>query len=102
MIADIFELNGWNTLYLGANTPTGAIVDFCRAERAEVLALSATITPHVSAVREIISEARKRVGERLRHIIVGGHPFNVDPDLWQRIGADGWAREPGAVVELCK
>lgn len=29
MVADIFEENGWDTFYLGANTPINELVKFC-------------------------------------------------------------------------
>jgi methanogenic corrinoid protein MtbC1 len=33
-------------------------------------------------------------------IIVGGRPFNLEPDLWQTVGADGWAQDAGQAVAV--
>jgi methanogenic corrinoid protein MtbC1 len=32
-------------------------------------------------------------------VLVGGYPFNLAPDLWRRIGADGWAPDAQLAVE---
>jgi methanogenic corrinoid protein MtbC1 len=34
--------------------------------------------------------------------MVGGYPFNVDPDLWRRIGADGSARDASEAIGVAQ
>ncbi|HKV09327.1 MAG TPA: ATP-binding protein [Thermoanaerobaculia bacterium] len=99
MVSDFFEMDGWNTFYLGANTPTPSVLKTLQERRADVLLVSATITSHVRAVSRLIAEARAAEGDRVK-ILVGGYPFNVDPDLWQRVGADGCARNAEEAVAL--
>jgi len=91
MVADFFEMDGWDTVYLGANSPSSAVVEEMKERGAEGLALSATMTPHVSAVAELIQEVRKDPEAGSRWILVGGYPFGVDPDLWREVGADAMA-----------
>ncbi len=81
MVADFFEMAGWDTYYLGANTPADSIVRTLEERRAHVLGISATITFHVSEVADLI--ARVRASEAGRHvkILVGGYPFKVSEDL---------------------
>jgi len=67
------------------------IVGGAEFKGAEGLALSATMTPHVSAVAELIQEVRKDPEAGSRWILVGGYPFGVDPDLWREVGADAMA-----------
>lgn len=66
-----------------------------------MLAISATMPFHVRAVTGLIAAARARLGERLK-ILAGGYPFNVDPDLWRRIGADGSARDAAEAIALAE
>jgi methanogenic corrinoid protein MtbC1 len=90
---------GWDTYYLGANTPLASIVDAVVARHADALAISATMTYHVPAVAEVLRAVKERLGERAPFVLVGGYPFLVDPSLWQRVGADGCATDaPGAVA----
>jgi methanogenic corrinoid protein MtbC1 len=94
MVADFFEMEGWDTYYMGANTPAEAILQAIDDRRADVLAISATMTFYVSAVAELVARVRERPGVRGGpRILVGGYPFLVAPDLWRQIGADGSARD---------
>jgi methanogenic corrinoid protein MtbC1 len=31
--------------------------------------------------------------------MVGGHPFNLEPSLWQQIGADAYARNAQEAID---
>lgn len=92
MVADFFEIEGWDTYYLGANTPADTIVQAIAERQADVLAVSATMSVHVSEVANLIERVRtSKVGQQVK-ILVGGYPFNRSPDLWQRMGVDGYAQ----------
>lgn len=91
MVADLFEMAGWDTYYLGANTPARSIVQSVEERGASVLAISATITAHIGAVTDLIAGVRRELGKRPLGIMVGGYPFNIVPDLWRKVGADGFA-----------
>jgi len=99
MVADFFEMAGWDTYYLGANTPTESVVRTVAEREADVLGVSATITFHVSAVADLIASVRASEAGDVK-ILVGGYPFNVAPDLWRRVGADGCAHDAQEAVEL--
>ena len=43
MAADFFEMEGWDTFYLGANTPAESVIRTLVERKADVLAVSATI-----------------------------------------------------------
>lgn len=93
MVADFFEMEGWDTFYLGANAPTACVVETLAERKPDVLAISATITPHVRAVAGLIAAVRSSAVGRDVKIMVGGYPFNIAPDLWQKVGADAGARD---------
>ncbi|MBN2471646.1 MAG: cobalamin-dependent protein [Anaerolineae bacterium] len=88
MVADFFEMDGWDTFYLGANTPAGSIIRMLEETGAELLAISATMTLNVSRVTRLIEQIRAASSVK---IMVGGYPFNISKDLWQEVGADGYA-----------
>lgn len=92
MVSDFLEMEGWDTFYLGANTPTPAVLRVLEDRRADVLAVSATLTSHVRAVADLIAAVRSSPAVERVRILVGGYPFNVEPDLWRQIGADAVAR----------
>jgi len=101
MVTDFFEMNGWDTYYLGANMPITAVVDFIGKINPKCLAISATMTFHVSAVEEMIRQIRSSPNVPSDLIIlVGGYPFKIAVDLWEPVGADGFAWDAAAAVEL--
>jgi methanogenic corrinoid protein MtbC1 len=91
MVADFLEAEGWTTIFLGANTPSSVIIRTLRQERIDLLALSATMTYHVGVIARIISTLRAEANNV--KVLVGGYPFNIDPGLWQRIGADAFGTD---------
>ncbi|MCW2243058.1 cobalamin B12-binding domain-containing protein [Azospirillum canadense] len=91
MVADFFEMSGWDTYYLGANAPARAIVQAVRERNAHILAVSATISAHVGTVTDLIAAVRAELGDQPLRILVGGYPFNLVPDLWKAVGADACA-----------
>lgn len=99
-VADMFELKGWDTFYLGANTPLDGIVQSVREHKADVLAISVTYTPNLRQVKDLIGRLRAEPDCSELKILVGGLPFNVAPSMWREIGADGWAQDAVAAVEL--
>ena len=100
MVADFFEMEGWDTHYLGAATPTASIVGQVRERGADLLLLSATMSYRVGAVAEIVSALRTDEQTRTTKVLVGGYPFNLAPELWRRVGADGYAPDAGAALEV--
>ncbi len=93
MVSDLFELEGWDTYYLGANTPHAAVLDTVAGEHADLLLVSATLSEQVDAVAALIAAARADERTQDVPIIVGGPPFvgRDAPD----VGADGVAATPG-------
>jgi methanogenic corrinoid protein MtbC1 len=100
MLCDLLDLAGWDTTYLGASVPVESLVAMVRRRRADVLALSAALTPHVPRVRTMIDEIKKALGDARPLIIVGGRPFLDDPALATRVGADLTAQNAVDAVRL--
>lgn len=98
MVADFFEMEGWDTFYLGANTPTEEVVNTVTERGAEVLGVSATMTFHVQTVRRLIEAVRAAPGGDRVLILTGGYPFMTDPNLWRSVGADGTAVDAEGAV----
>ncbi|MFL7808677.1 MAG: B12-binding domain-containing protein, partial [Anaerolineae bacterium] len=100
MVADLFEMAGWDSYYLGANTPGQGVLQALQERQADVLAISATLTMHVGQVRELIERVRAIEVGRRTAILVGGYPFLLSPELWRRVGADGFAPDAEQAVQV--
>lgn len=100
MVADFFEMAGWNTIYLGANTPVASVVEAVVEHSADVLGASVTISHHLGEVATLLRAVRADPRCADVKILVGGRPFNVAPELWREVGADGWAADADGAVAL--
>jgi len=70
MVADIFELHGWRSYFLGANTPQGDILALMASRRPQVVSLSLTVHCHLERLLDIVGAIRGLYPEM--PIIVGG------------------------------
>jgi MerR family transcriptional regulator, light-induced transcriptional regulator len=100
MVAEFFEMAGWSSVYLGANTPHQGVLDTLVATGARTLAVSTSIGFHVSSVEDLIGMVRADPRCANVRVLVGGHPFAALPTLWKSIGADGQAGDAKSAVEV--
>lgn len=70
MAADVFELNGWRTYFLGANTPTREIIKFIEVKKPDIVGLSFNFYMNVMRLLEVIDHIKKHFPQQ--QIIVGG------------------------------
>jgi len=73
MISDIFEMNGWNAHFLGANVPTAELIAFTKIINPDVLAISLSIYFHLPILENMIQMIRKEFP--ILPILVGGQAF---------------------------
>jgi methanogenic corrinoid protein MtbC1 len=98
MLADFLEMAGWDTFFLGADTPISGTLQQVAERAPHVLAISASMPFHVQAVADLIAATRAAVSPP--RILVGGAPFNSLPGLWKDVGADGCARDAAEVIAV--
>jgi MerR family transcriptional regulator, light-induced transcriptional regulator len=80
MLADRFELAGYRTVFLGADTPVDEIVDAAQSVHASIVAMSVSTMIERVELRRFFDDLRQRlVGIR---IIVGGPAVAHDDSLW--------------------
>lgn len=99
MIADLAEMRGWDTHYLGAATPIEDLIVFLRDARPQVLALTGSLELHVAELAEVIETLRAEPALAEIFVMVGGRPFRHRPGLARLIGADATAEDAATAVE---
>lgn len=92
MVADLFEADGWDVLFLGANTPIADVVELLERRGSDLLALSVNTALTIRSAGELIDAVRGNPITAATQILVGGPPFRQVPHLWRELGADGCAR----------
>ena len=73
MVSDVFEMNGWNTHFLGANTPTNDLIDLAKIVKPDFLAISLSIYFHLPVLENMIQSIQKVFP--ILPILVGGQAF---------------------------
>ena len=102
MVGDFFDMAGWDAYFVGANTPRAAVVQSVAQRRAHVLAVSASMGCHLHTLQDLIHAVRTEPQCAGVRVMVGGHPFCVDPALWRAVGADGTAADAEEAVALAQ
>jgi methanogenic corrinoid protein MtbC1 len=98
MVADHFELAGFETRFLGADTPAADLARAAEAFGADLLALSVGRGADVRSAARAIDAVRAACPEL--PVLVGGAPFQAIEGLWRDVGADACAADAeGAVRE---
>jgi methanogenic corrinoid protein MtbC1 len=73
MIADIFEMNGWDGYFIGANTPVTELIRFLKSKNPDLLGLSLSIYYNLPELKNTIAIIRQHFPDL--PILVGGQAF---------------------------
>jgi methanogenic corrinoid protein MtbC1 len=73
IVADIFEIHGWDGYFLGANTPDDDLVRFVDEKKPDMVGLSISLFFNIAALSEMIKKIRNSFSQL--DIIVGGQAF---------------------------
>ena len=87
MVADFFTLNGFEVTFVGANTPRRSFLSAIDIVKPHYVAIGVTNYYNLSAARRTIEQIKDREHRDLK-IIVGGHAFTRNPEVYREIGAD--------------
>lgn len=100
IVSTLLSSHGFKVVDLGRDVAPSAFLDAALKEQADIVAMSSLMTTTRPSQRSTIN-LFKEVGEREKFkIIVGGGSVNQQ---WaDEIGADGYAADAAAAVELCK
>lgn len=86
MVADIFELHGWDGFFLGANTPAPELFRMIDEKEPDILGLSLSIYFNIAKLYDLLEKVGKRFPDL--KVIAGGQAF-----LWGEVDIE--ERFPG-------
>lgn len=100
MVADYFEMNGWDSHFLGASTPNNAIINYLVTNQIKIFALSVTMSYNLGNAAKLIQEIRMYPETTDVKVIVGGYAFSLFPDMWEKIGADAFTTTTDEIIKI--
>jgi len=86
MLVDRFDLRGFRTVWVGAMTPVGQMIECVRTVQAGVVCLSASTHYQRTALREVVRRLREELPEV--RIVVGGPAFALSDSGWEEYTVD--------------
>jgi MerR family transcriptional regulator, light-induced transcriptional regulator len=98
MVADLFEMNGWRVVQLGANVPAEDLSQAVEFYSADLVALSFSLATQLPAVQEAVSSIRSRETGAAAKILVGGCVVGTIAALAKLQGVDGFAANAAEAV----
>lgn len=98
MVADAFQVSGWEVQYLGANVSMGALVSQVAAWKPHLVRLSVSFAHQLAAVRRTITRLQETLGEGRPPVIIGGLAINRFDALARQMGAEAWSADARSAV----
>ena len=86
MVADLFENDGWESVYLGAAVPVESILTAIKEHQPNALALSVTMPQHLLLCKEAVEKVRQAYPEI--KIAVGGNAFEFTDEIYKKWSVD--------------
>lgn len=91
VLSDLFEMDGWRSINLGADMPADHLVQAVAEYGADLLVLSAALAAHLRSAADMIRTLRSSPESAHVPILIGGRALEHAPLAWKRIGADASA-----------
>jgi MerR family transcriptional regulator, light-induced transcriptional regulator len=98
MLCDLLEMEGVNTIYLGANVPTAGIVKALHDSGSHILAVSASMDRSIPAVRQLVTAVH--AANPATKVLIGGRAFSKAPNRWSEVGADFATSNATAAISI--
>jgi len=100
MVADLLGLDGWKDLFLGADVPSGALVEQAAQLSPTFIALSVTLPQHLPSLERLIRQLREAVPRA--KLLIGGSALAHHPDAAKQLGGDAGGQSAAQAVELAR
>jgi len=98
MVADAFQLAGWEVQYLGANVPSAALVVQVLAWKPDLVGLSMSLVQQLPAIRAVIAQLQDQLGGNRPPVIIGGLAVNRCNHLAAVARADAFSADAATAV----
>ena len=100
MGVDLLEAHGFRVRFAGGGVPADEIQHLVQQDRPDVLLMFCSAPSDLPHIRMLIDNLHEVGASTDTQIAVGGGVFNRADGLAEEIGADHWATEPLALVQM--
>ncbi len=101
ILADFLEMAGFQVQLLGANVPTDGLVAMVKQARPDLVALSASLSFHLPALRQAVARVREATGPSFP-ILIGGRAVLWAPGIEEQLGVPPAAKDAWGMVATAR
>ena len=87
MVSDFFTIAGFETTFIGANTPERTILKAIQSIKPKYLSISVTNYYNLIATKKTIEQIKNAFEYKIIFLL-GGNAFNSDPNTYKDVGGD--------------
>jgi len=91
MVCDLSQLDGWETYFIGANTPTNSGVQLLKQLQPAVVGVSMATLMALHNTRALITKVKEALPDTV--VLAGGYAASLGKDIWKTFGADAYAAD---------
>ena len=102
MVADSFQLAGWEVQYLGADVPTPSLIRQIGEWSPDLVGLSISFAQQLRVVKDVVAQLRTRFGGARPPVMIGGLVINRFNRLTDIVGADAYGFDARAAIGAAK
>lgn len=100
MVADAFQLAGWEVQYLGANIPSLALIKQAVEWKPDLIGLSVSFPQQLKIVKQIIIQLETTIGDNRPPVIIGGLAINRFENLADLVDADAYSTDARSAISV--
>jgi MerR family transcriptional regulator, light-induced transcriptional regulator len=102
MLADLFEIDGWRVVQLGADVPVADLAQAVDFYEVDIAGLSVSQNVQLPALKQSITAIRSGPRGQQVKILLGGRTLSAAEDLASQLGADAYAADPVAALKIAR
>lgn len=101
MVSDFYTIAGFNSTFIGANTPERTILKAIESIRPKYVSISVSNYYNLVAVKKTINQINQTFDYKIK-FIVGGNAFKSNSDTFADLGGDLLLKSYADILELSK
>lgn len=91
MVADVFENDGWDGIFLGAAVPEEYLMKAIRENKPDLVALSVTMPQHLMVCADLVKKIKEEFPDM--KVAVGGGAFKSTHEIWKKWPVDIYSED---------
>lgn len=101
MISDFFTIAGYDSTFIGANTPEKTIIKAIESIKPKYVSMSVTNYYNLVATKKTLDHIKSTVNNQITFLL-GGFAFSSNPNSYKEIGGDKLLNSFNDILDLSK